>query len=360
MCPKPVLLLHRKVIPENSFCKILKLKKQIMSNTVSKIGQDSLGIKLGDKIFQAFLLAGERNIVSGLKRKGTYEEAFANFFKNIPKTKQNLLKGYFTKQNTLIPTERVKLLGGLTSLDLSTPLILRSFAPKLLLKYHSKKTKSNKQDEIRNCKEDLILKLEQIKVVEAQDDYWFFGSKNTTDEVGFQIISIDATGDIAEKFIRVGSIKEGRSKFDKQLAKFNVCKSKNEFPKKYQVIIYPVELDDNGFNDLVKAFFGTIKNRINEELIKFGLNAIGGALVLNNRQSEIIGSLLKQLFDSFLNWITRLLTNNDDLMGVGTATARLSRFNATWSNGNRKSNVFEWDFERSNGHWQTKMYWELN
>ena len=95
-----------------------------MTNTDFIAPSNKIGRELGDKVFRAFLLAGERFITADMDRKDTLEAGFASFYKNIDQDDQKLMAGYFKKQARLDLSQRVQVLGDLTKLSIATPLAL--------------------------------------------------------------------------------------------------------------------------------------------------------------------------------------------------------------------------------------------
>jgi hypothetical protein len=173
---------------------------------------ESGAYKIGENIFQSFLLAGERYLVSGLSREGTDERRFAEFYSTLGANNQDTLKGYFKKQVTLDLSQRTKILGDLVDLKISDPLTLNTTTHSLVSLPSVRPIISEVSPLLHNLQpistsppprsshNRLALRLEKIRVNEAQDDYWvwypFVGKKvyNRTDEVSLGVVTIDESG----------------------------------------------------------------------------------------------------------------------------------------------------------------------
>jgi hypothetical protein len=339
------------------------------------------GYELGNILFQGLLIAGERYVNSGRARPNTDEAHFEELFKHLTPEKQAPMRRYFARQAKLEPKERAKVLGDLADLKTEDPLTLDVTAAKLfesplymsyLAPIASFRSTLSKQPAPQltvaatankaTASNLLTLRLEQLTVEEAQDD-WPFGNKfyNTVDEVSLQIVSIDENGDVGKSSFDLGSIKEGKKKsFDnKILQNFNLHEGKN-FPKQYTACVYAVEKDWGGASKFLEKATAFAKDKIKAELIARGIDFVGGVFGVNLPPDIVnfIANAIQGFLHKLIDWIKKLF--GDDVLGSHIRTATIHSYTQNWKDtGTKQSKSWDWVFAGAGGRWRTRMHWRL-
>ncbi|MGC3874138.1 hypothetical protein ACPF7Z_12805 [Halomonas sp. GXIMD04776] len=357
----------------------------VKNNTESDLELSKVGIALGDNLFQSFLLAGERYVNLDMRREGTDEAHVAKLLEAIPESKRKLMTGYFHRQKDLDLAQRVKVLGPLTELKISDPLTLEvttkglldraSFRAELIpsgiqANFRLAPTAFRQLEEREPPGTDgyrrLDLKLESLRVEDSQDErhVWPF-TFNQVDEVSLATVGIDETGDVTSGYYNLGSIKEGGKKSfnDKTIHWFRITEGGNRFPKAYSVSVYAIERDEGGWNEFLDAAREYAKAKITEELIARGVIAAGEALgvVIPPHVARIIANAVKGFLDNIMDWLARLFTNEDDILGSRTRRATINSYTGNWgSSGTARSSSWNWRFSGEGGRWRTRMHWQLS
>ncbi|OQX30323.1 MAG: hypothetical protein B0D96_12430 [Candidatus Sedimenticola endophacoides] len=351
-------------------------------NTTEDLAIDSGAYQLGQNAFRSFALAGERYLVAGMKRTNTDEERFANFFGDLDTGQQDLLRSYFKRQAQLDLAQRAKVLGELVDLKISdrlttsitsAPLMkspsvmasIRGISP-ALRSLHLRRA-SPTVTALSSGNNRLILRLERIKVEESQDDYyiWPFGTYNKTDEVTLGVLTIDESGWVKQHSHNLGSISEGNQKTfsDKRLCSFDLREGgEATWPKVYSATVYAIERDDGGYNDFLQKAARYAKEKVTEELISRGIIAAGAwlGITIPPIVASFIANYVKGFFDSLIDWLASLFTNEDDVLGQHVRTASIHSYTGNWvSSGSRQSASWNWVYAGEGGRWSTRMHWLL-
>lgn len=361
-----------------------------MANTPAAsadLALDTTAVDLGRNMFRSFLLAGERYLQAGMQRPDTDEARFHSFYEALPAPVQEPLKGYFKRQAGLDLSQRAQLLGTLTNLTIETPLRLHRTATELvatpnfrhLITELGRMRQLNPQPippatRSRSAATTdfnvLRLYLNKLTVEEAQDDYriWypFVGWKtyNTTDEVSLGLIWVDETGEVSHKAVTIADINEGNSKTypgdGLELNLFNLHEGAL-FPKFYSIMVAAVERDNGSYNQVLAKAAQYVKDKVNKELLGRGIVQVGAyfGVSIPPEVANYIANIVKSFFDSLINWLKGLLSNDDDVLGTKTATATIHGLQGGWSTGGLKAPPFDWVYAGEGGRWRTTMHWQL-
>jgi len=361
------------------------LKRKTMSKEFNNDGNlqlSRLGQKMGANAFKSFLLAGERNLISGFDRKDTDEARFADFYKGLPDAQQSKLTEYFKSQSRLSLSQRSQLLGELTDLKVTDKLITANTMGVNVLKgsllnnaianfRHANAKGMVKKSSGNNCYTKLAFNLDSVKVNEAQDDYtinylFFKRTYNRSDEITFCSVGIDETGDVSTGTFHVpGSLFEGRTKSfspAQRLHWFNLTEGENVYPRVYSVTLYAVERDSGGYNDLIRRAANYAKEKVTAELLAAGIMGVGAYVgaAIPPHIAYLIANYVESFIEDLIDWLADLLTNNDDVLGAKTRVATLGSCSGNWrSTGNSKTD-WTWRFNGQGGSWDVKLHWLLS
>lgn len=366
------------------------------------------GLEAGRTAFKSFLLSGERN-ESGLTRENSDEAKFARFFEKIPQEQAKILEGYFRRQKLLSLSQRKTLLGeDLTNISINTPLTTHTTSRQMLQKSAIRNSfggtfpkalgvppqpngetepdvpgdGTNGVDHVGKLTDvpgtvligsqittGIQFELERLRVTKSQDAFSIFGrSFNTTDEVTLSLIKINEIGEVSSESHDLGDIKDGETKtFDnKVLCSFDVPSAGANEPKKYPKIftanLYAIERDQGGYNDFIEAGAGYVQEKVTEELIANGIISLGEKLGITIPPSvaNYIASYVKGFFDEFVDWLSGLFENADDVIGLHTRAASINSLSAAFNDTDKvDSRTVTWHFFGADGGWETKTHWSL-
>lgn len=342
-------------------------------DTDGELGIDSTGYRTGQQYFRSFLLAGERHLTSGFSRPNSDESRFKDFFAGLDPGQQAVMKSYFTRQRDLSPTLRAKVVG-LDNVRIETPLTMRNTAPEVVLSrgYQGilRQIVANRATAGTTAiasvapatgPNTLRLYLTRLKVEDSQDKTIF--GLNSTDEISLGIISTDETGDVGQNVVTVGDIKEGNAKTfpnpGLKLVGFNMLEG-TTYPKFYSAIITGIERDGGGYNKIIAKAAEYVKDKVTKELLAQGITA-GGAyfgITVPPAVASFIANVVKGYFDSFIDWLTGLFNNDDDIVGSVTRTATISSLAAPWSSGTLVANSKDHILSGSDGRYRITTHWE--
>lgn len=378
----------------------------------SELSINAAGLAMGKKAFQAFLLAGERYLGSGMKRENSDEARFARFFEEISQQQAGLLEAQFNRQRFLALSQRSLLLGDLVNLPLSRPLNTFTINQPLLLESALRNsffgvfpdtflvppippgdggngggggpsTGTPGVDQVGRRFDQpnapgspepvkIRLHLEELEVKKSQDLLFrvpIIGYRvNDTDEVTLGVIKINEIGETSVEDHDLGEIKhkQKRDFNDKVLCTFDVpsptSTDKKTLPRIYTARVYAIERDDGGYNEFLHAGAKYIKDKITEEMIAGGVIKAGEGLGIPIPPfvANFIASYVKGFFDAFVDWLNDLFTNADDVLGErGRAVSINSLSTVFRDNNSATSRTFTWDFIGKGGWWRTRMHWTL-
>lgn len=388
---------------------------QITTQESDGLAHDRFSEQLGENMFQSFLLAGERYLSAGLRRPGTDEALFAELFDELTVPAQDLLSGYFRRQQHLALPQRTALLGPLVDLKITDSLnfavtarslptlrMARGALPSLFPARAGEQPLAPPvaplggplgvamgggpaaspaaaaavapavalTSSAGGGKQRLHLRLESVRVEEAQDDYYiwypFVGKKvyNQTDELAFGIVEVDETGDVKYRSHKFGQLKEGGTKTfsDERISSFNILEGGDRFPKSYSCIVTAIERDDGGYNDFIKKAADYAKKKV-KELVNAPSIRSGAAnygVVIPPSVANAIAGVVHQFTYKLIDWLSSLFKNKDDVLGSHVRKATLNSYTGTWTSSNTyQSDSWEWVFSGAGGRWRTRMHWLL-
>lgn len=294
---------------------------------------------IGRRYFQTFLLAGERNVVSSMRRADTAEARAADLLEAVSPEYRTLMANYFRRQSALTAVQRAELLGPLVNLKITDALTVRKVAGDLmdggptadLITANGNGAKPAAQPGVTATPDKLRLMLDWYKVEDVQDGtVWPLTAK---DEVTLALVAIDETGDVASKAHNIGSLKKGQTKSYNhpglKLYGFDMTEG-STFPKAYSVTLYAMDRDDGGYNQFLGAAANYAKQQVTEEMIARGINIYAQQTI----PQEIVNwaaSVLKGLFDGLISWLAGLLHNEDDVLGQTIRSATVGSYGGVWS-----------------------------
>jgi hypothetical protein len=297
------------------------------------------GYDTGRRYFQTFLLAGERNVVSSMRRADTAEARAANLLEAVSPEYRTLMANYFRRQSTLSAVQRAELLGPLANLKITDALTVDRVAGDLmdggptadLITTAGNGAKPAAPAGVAATPDKLRLMLDWYKVEDVQDGtVWPLTAK---DEVTLALVAIDETGDVASKAHNIGSLKQGETKSYKhpglKLFGYDMTEG-TKFPKAYSVTLYAMDRDDGGYNQFLGAAANYAKQQVTEEMIKRGINIYAQQTI----PAEIVNwvaSVVKGLFDGLISWLAGLLHNEDDVLGQTIRSATVGSYGGVWS-----------------------------
>ncbi|MEJ1403852.1 MAG: hypothetical protein RPU73_08295 [Candidatus Sedimenticola sp. (ex Thyasira tokunagai)] len=68
-------------------------------------------------------------------------------------------------------------------------------------------------------------------------------------------------------------------------------------------------------------------------------------------------SKIQGLFDSLIDWLADLFTNNDDVLGQHVRMANIHSYTGNWcSSGTKRPSPWEWVYAGEGGRWRTRMH----
>jgi hypothetical protein len=292
---------------------------------------------IGRRYFQAFLLAGERNVVSSMRRADTAEARAAGLLEAVSPEYRTLMANYFRRQSALDAVQRAELLGPLARLKITDALTVGTVAGDLLAGGPAAEAAVGNGGEpvaeagMSATPDKLRLMLDWYKVEDVQDSApWPFTAK---DEVTLALVAIDETGDVASVAHNIGSLKKGQTKSyahpGLKLYGFNMTEG-STFPKAYSVTLYAMDRDDGGYNQFLGAAADYARQQVKEEMIARGINIY----TQNTIPPEIVNwvaSVVKGLFDGLVTWLAGLLHNEDDVLGQTIRSATVGSYGGVWS-----------------------------
>lgn len=292
---------------------------------------------IGRRYFQTFLLAGERNVVSSMRRANTAEAHAAELLEAVSPEYRDLMANYFRRQSALGPVQRAELLGPLARLKITDALTVGTVAGDLLAGGPTAEAieaaagaRSGADAGLSATPDKLRLMLDWYKVEDTQD----WAPIATRDEVTLALVAVDETGDVASVAHHIGSLGKGQTKSyphpGLKLYGFDMTEG-STFPKAYSVTLYAMDRDDDGgYNQFLGAAAKYAKEQVKAEMIARGINIFLG----NTLPPEIliwVASVLKGLFDGLINWLAGLLKDEDDVLGQTLRTATVGSYGGVWS-----------------------------
>lgn len=322
--------------------------------TVEDLSVSAAGLRAGKIAFQQFLLAGERASVSGLRRPGEEERA-ASFIAALPGKAQTQVRAYFDKQSKLSAHQRASLLGPLFNLKVDEPLSTQRMA-QLTLDAMNKA----EQSELRTLRRDfgvlrgsaraprlaaqlapeavtaaaqaaatpkiafVDLILDSIFIEDIEDD-GFFG--NSRDEVTLNVVEMSEVGAVALNHVNLGQMSDGQTQTfnpPKLLATIPVSGVPG-FPRTFTFRVDAVEVDDGNYNDALKEGVKLIKEKVTEQLIALGIIKFGEAIgiPIPAPVAAYLASYVKGWFDDFVDWLSGIFNDDDELVGSRSRTVTL-------------------------------------
>lgn len=360
------------------------IPNKLSPNVNGDLELDAETAELGERMFQTFLLAGERHVTAKAARPGAEEARFAALYRALPVEGQQALDGYFRRQATLPPAERAQVLGRLASLRPTDSLSFADVAPDLLGKTAVQQVLQVGRQAAEAARSGgtspgaaqggassdvvaggaatkLRLMLTRLTVEDSQDATTVLGvTVNPSDETSLGVVAIDETGDVKASTHTLNSLKAGQSQTfggaGLKLFGFSMTEG-TTFPKAYSVTVYAIERDDGKYNALVNEAAAYAKTKVTEEMIAQGINIYTGA-TLPPVVVQFVSKLLKKFFDKLLDWFASLLKNKDDVLGQKTRTATIHSYAGNWSSsGTQNSAPWDWVFSGQGGRWRTTMHW---
>lgn len=352
---------------------------------------DPTAYKMGERSFQSFLLAGERNVLFSLNKKNTDEERFETFFKALNQSQQDKLRDHFKRQAQLSSADRRELLGSLERLKITDPLTAETTLKDLIRSpIHqpgiqqiarmsldsSQISLDDSQHSITSSTRKLTLNLEEIKVLEADDGNtkikwsWKGPRKkrvNEVDEVLLKVVSIDASGRVSSQEFDFGSIKEGKTKSfqDKELCSFDIH-SVGNWPKRLTMLCYAIEDDPEDAQDgLFEEVVNYVKSKIDDLILAAG--AYYGVAIPKDLADKA-ASFVKGFIDGVVDWWNSTIRGKDDKEddAIGQVQFQFDVNKDLYDSNKsaqKKSTSADWHFRGGkgtpDGHWRAKIHLKL-